>query len=243
MGKRSRSLKSRRTEAASALPTSARRWPSSRILAVVGLLVALVGAAGGLVLVAVNAAQPVYACGSLLEPAASPSAVAATSAPLASATLSAPTPIGQDAPDLGRNHVPVGGRATYSSCPPTSGPHYNAAGQGPIPVGFYPPDESRPPQGWVHNLEHGEMVVLYRCPGGSCDQPALYALRAFQQNIPPSPRCGIPNDLVVTRFDEMNAPFAAVTWDRVLFLDRVDTAALSQFFLANAETKAPERQC
>ncbi len=127
--------------------------------------------------------------------------------------------------------------------PPTSGPHYNEPGHGPIPDGFYGPDQANPPQGWIHNLEHGEMVVLYRCPGGTCEQSMLDALRAFQQTIPPSPRCHVPDDVVVTRFDDMKAPVAAVTWDRVLFLDRVDAASQKQFFLESAETKAPETKC
>ena len=87
------------------------------------------------------------------------------------------------------------------------------------------------------------MVVLYRCPGGSREQSTLDALRTLQQTIPPSPRCHQRNDVVVTRFDGMEAPVAAVTWDRVLFLDSVDAASLDRFFLASAETKAPESKC
>ena len=242
MGRRSRSVQRRRSEAASAPPASGRRLPSSRILVALGLFAALVVAAGGLTLVAVNAAQPVYVCGSLLSPAA-PIAGAARNGAALQASPSAGTAAGQDAPDLGRNHVPLGERVTYQSCPPTSGPHYNAAGQGPIPHGFYGPDRTTPPQGWIHNLEHGAMVVLYRCPDGACEQSTLDALRAFQQTIPPSPQCHIPDDVVVTRFDDMKAPIAAVTWDRVLFLDSVDAASLTRFFLTSAETKAPEKEC
>ncbi len=242
MGRRSRSVQRRRAEAASALPAPARRLTSSRILVALGLFAALVAAVGGLTFVAVNAAQPAYACSSLLQPV-TPTAGAARNSAAPQASPSAGTAAGQDAPDLGRNHVPPGERVTYQSCPPTSGPHYNVAGQGPIPAGFYGSDRSNPPQGWIHNLEHGAMVVLYRCPDGACEQSTLDALRAFQQTIPPSPQCHIPDDVVVTRFDDMKAPIAAVTWDRVLFLDSVDAASLTRFFLTSAETKAPEKEC
>ena len=242
MGRRSRSVQRRRTEAASAPPASGRRLPSSRIMVVLGLFAALVVAVGGLTFVAVNAAQPAYACGSLLQPV-TPTAGPSIPTAAPQASPSAGPASGQDAPDLGRNHVTVGEPVTYQSCPPASGPHYNVAGQGPIPAGFYGSDRSNPPQGWIHNLEHGAMAVLYRCPGGTCEQSTLDALRAFQQTIPPSPRCHLPGDLVVTRFDDMKAPIAAVTWDRVLFLDSVDAASLTRFFLASAETKAPEKEC
>ena len=39
----------------------------------------------------------------------------------------------------------------------------------------------------------------------------------------------------------MKALIAAVTWDRDLWLDSVDAASLTRFFLASAETKAPRR--
>ena len=39
----------------------------------------------------------------------------------------------------------------------------------------------------------------------------------------------------------MKALIAAVTWDRDLWLDSVDAASLTRFFLASAETKASRR--
>lgn len=257
MGKRSRSATGRRVQR-SATVQVARRNVRRRILAALGLILMFVAAAGAVAIVIANSAQPVYACDSQLDPAppaaatpipsyaaAAPSAAVAPSAPPApssSAPIATPG-LGQAAPDLGRIHVAVGSHVTYVSCPPASGPHYNAAGQGPVPDQFYEPGAGIPPQGWVHNLEHGEMVVLYRCPGGTCDQASLDALQAFDRGIPPSPRCQVPNDVVITRFDDMKAPFAAIVWDRVLFLDTVDTAKLTQFFLTQAETGAPEHKC
>jgi hypothetical protein len=260
VGKRSRSVTSRRVQRSGPVDVT-RGNARRRIFAALGLILVLVAAAGAATIVIANSAQPVYACDQLLEPdsqvaapaatpitsppasTSSPAATSAASPGASPASSSTPTPLGQAAPDLGRIHVNVGSHVTYISCPPASGPHYSAAGQGPVPDAFYPPDSGPPPQGWVHNLEHGEMVVLYRCQGGSCDEASLDALRAFDRGIPPSPRCKVPNDVVVTRFDDMKAPFAAIVWNRVLFLDTVDTSKLTEFFLTQAETAAPEHKC
>ncbi len=55
----------------------------------------------------------------------------------------------------------------YAYCPPASGPHYNNPGiDGPIPAKFYGPDDGTRPEGWIHNLEHGAVVILYNCKHG-----------------------------------------------------------------------------
>ena len=64
--------------------------------------------------------------------------------------------------DMGNRHVAVGSKVTYTYCPPASGNHYNAAGQGPIQPRVYGPNDKTVPQGWIHNLEHGALVLLYR---------------------------------------------------------------------------------
>ena len=60
------------------------------------------------------------------------------------------TPAGQ--------HVPDGSPINYASYPPASGPHYPA----PASWGTYdsPLEEGR----FVHNLEHGGIAILYKCP-------------------------------------------------------------------------------
>ena len=99
------------------------------------------------------------------------------------------------------------------------------------------------PEGWVHNLEHGAMVVLYRCPEG-CGADAQTALGALQQQLPASPLCGFPagTNVVVTRFDQMPTPYAAVVWGRAFFLNTLDMAQLTTFYAQSAD-RAPEPQC
>ena len=179
-----------------------------------------------------GASSPAYACTSTLqpEPAASP-------AP-------GETPrLGQVTGDLGRNHVTVGTSVTYGFCPPTSGNHYNAPGSGPIAAEFYGKDSVTVPEGWVHNLEHGGMVVLYRCPEG-CGTDTQTALGAVQGQLPASPLCGLATtaNVVVTRFDQMPTPYAAIVWGRVLFLNTFDMAQITTFYAQSAD-RGPEPQC
>lgn len=60
-----------------------------------------------------------------------------------------------------RDHIAVGAtHAPYATNPPSSGPHY----ENPAPIGVY--DEQQPDEQLVHNLEHGQIWVSYKCPDG-----------------------------------------------------------------------------
>ena len=205
-------------------------------------LIVAVAALAGVILISafvfVSAASPAYACTQewVPTPTASP-------APDAS-----PNP-GYVQPDMGRTHVPVGQKVTYTFCPPASGSHYNAAGQGPIQPRVYGPSDKAIPEGWIHNLEHGAMVILYR---GREGDPGLTdagqtALKALFSAFPASPVCGIQPGTstgpVIARFDEMATPYAAIVWGRVLPLDDLDTTKILDFFQIWGERSNPEKQC
>jgi len=156
--------------------------------------------------------------------------------------------IGYFQDDLGRTHVALGTRVRYAFCPPASGQHYNAPGvAGPIEARFYTSTETTIPQNWLHNMEHGGMVLLYRCASGdNCDQNQQDALRAYFSTFPNSPICNIPKGgigPVITRFDDMQFPYAAMVWDQILPLQTLDTDQITAFFLQNAERTNPEKQC
>jgi hypothetical protein len=199
--------------------------------AIIGVGVAAVVIGGGAFLF-LGASAPAYACSTILAPSPEPSP-----APDATPRL------GQVTRDLGRAHVETGSHVTYEFCPPTSGAHYNGEPDGPIPTRFYTSKESPLPQGWVHNLEHGMMVVLYRCPEG-CDDPAQAALAALQAQLPPSPLCAFPasKSVAVARFDDLPSPYAALVWGRVMFLDSLDVAAIATFSAQSAD-RGPEPEC
>jgi hypothetical protein len=65
---------------------------------------------------------------------------------------------------MSADHIDVGAaHDPYTTNPPTSGPHYNEAGLGPVQPDFYEDAAEAPPEGVVHNLEHG-MIVFYYNP-------------------------------------------------------------------------------
>ena len=188
---------------------------------------------GGVVFV--QATSKAYACATLVDPAP-------TAAPLANGS---PGPLGQVEGDMGRNHIATGQSQRYTYCPPASGNHYNEPG-GPIVPRYYAPDDAAVPQGWIHNLEHGGLVVLYSCPKGACDDATQAALQALYQTFPESPVCKLPKGTlspVIARFDEMTAPIAVVLWGRILLQEKLDTAQILEFYRTQGELKNPEQQC
>ena len=201
-----------------------------------GAAVLLLGAVG--MVVALSAAQPAFACAAqwTAPPSGSP---APDGPPGASPRL------GYVQPDLGKNHIPVGQSVQYPLCPPASGRHYNAANLGPIKAQVYGPEDQTVPQGWVHNLEHGGLVVLYRCPGPGCDDAGQAAFRQFYSSFPPSPICKLPVGTVgpvITRFDQMAYPVVALLWGQVLPMDTWNPDLVLAFFNQQAERHCRFRQ-
>lgn len=177
-----------------------------------------------------------YACSNQWEPAATPS-------PSAGATPQ----LGYLQPDMGRLHNATDNQR-YTNCPPASGSHYNNPGVlGPIEPRVYGPDDFTQPQGWIHNMEHGAMVLLYKCSGGdACTDQGQQRLKDFFQSFPTSPVCHIrPGAIgpVIARFDDMKWPYAAMVWDRVLPLETLDTNQILAFFQQWGEKTNPEKQC
>jgi Protein of unknown function (DUF3105) len=197
-----------------------------------------------------NSSQPAYACGSLFDPTAPPSFSAPTLEPGSTGVPASEPPLGFVQPDNGHGHVDTGTKVTYPNCPPASGKHYNASGQGPILAKLYGPSEVTLPQGWVHNLEHGAIVLLYSCPDGvgpGCTDAGQAELEALRAKWPNSPICDFPPNAVspvITRFDQMAYPYAAVVWDVVLPLQNLDEASIFKFFAERAERfNVQELQC
>ncbi len=201
--------------------------------------------------------RPTYACLDIFDPSPAPSFVAPTTAPASGSPAPAVTapPPGYVQPDLGHVHADPGSTIRYTSCPPASGRHYNGAGIGPIRYGYYGPNDPVAPPGWVHNLEHGALVLLYRCaaaPGSSgesdstaCTDERQQALQALLARWPASPLCKIPapDNVVIARFDEMAWPYAAVVWDVILPMETIDETLLFEFYARQAEQFNPEPRC
>ena len=203
-----------------------------RVIIVAAAVVAVVAIVGVGVFAA--ATQPAFACSSTWQPT-----------PTASPGPDGSPQPGYVQPDMGTGHVAVGTVIKYTYCPPASGKHYDnpANGQGPIPARIYGPSDPVIPDGWVHNLEHGGLVVLYK--GETVDQSAL---KALYDAMPPSPVCGFPvggnsPSPVIARFDNMAWPFAAIVWDRVLPMQTLDQQAIIDFYLQYGERTNPQQLC
>ena len=136
-------------------------------------------------------------------------------------------------PNMGHDHVAAGSRLSYLNCPPTSGNHYQASGVAPARPAYYAPDASIGPGSWVHNLEHGYVVVLYRCAEGVCPEPEVATdLRRFVAEAPSSPSataCGYQSKVIVARFDQMSTPYALLAWDHLLLVEDFDRAQALDF--------------
>ena len=83
--------------------------------------------------------------------------------------------------------------------------------------------------------------------------PRSQQLRAFSDGFPTSPVCGLPPGTVgpvVAPFEQMPTKYAALLWDRALYLDSLDTKQVYDFFNRYGErvvdgtfVAPPEPQC
>jgi hypothetical protein len=203
--------------------------------------VAIVAVAVGYVFIGATAAA--YTCGSQFDPSPTPTVSPGSS-----------TRLGFFEENMGNSHD-VTPPQRYLFCPPASGNHYNQPGTlGPITPRVYKPDDKVGPSNWIHNLEHGALVVLYRNDSPGSTAAGQQAFRDYSATFPPSAICQRPRGFlspVIARFDAMPHPFAALVWDRVFYLDTWDPALVTQFYLSEAErldatgafVAPPEPQC
>jgi len=115
--------------------------------------------------------------------------------------------------------------------PPTGGPH---CGQW-MACGTHPDAGAAESCQWVHNLEHGHLVLLYNCPEGCPEE--LAALEAFRRNVPNGVN-GVPRALVVP-WPTLPGKVGAVVWGTSWVGQSVDEAALKCVLDAQDEA-APE---
>ncbi len=180
------------------------------------VVAALAGVALLSAFVFLQSSQPAYACSTIWtpEPTASPAAGATDN-------------LGYVQPDMGNSHVSRGDKVTYTYCAPASGSHVNLPGvAGPIAARVYGPTDSVIPQGWIHNLEHGGLVILYKTDGAGATPEGQAKFKAFYEAFPPAQNCGP----VIAPFDKMSTPFQAILWGRVLPLETFDEATVTAFW-------------
>lgn len=134
-------------------------------------------------------------------------------------------------------HVPLDAGITWSTNPPSSGDHYDAWARWGIhrevvPRGY-----------WVHNLEHGGVVVLYRCDG-ECDS-VRDALESFVRGLRPEPECmgtGVVRRILLTPDPLLDVPVAAAAWGWTYRAYCVDVPSL-EAFVYRLTGQGPENVC
>ena len=123
-------------------------------------------------------------------------------------------------PDEGREHVTTGTDPGYRRLPPASGPHYVVTSRygvfsDPISVGA-----------WVHNLEHGAVVLLYKC-AEDCATVMDQIDEVFQRL--PNGRFGAVK-LVATPFEPLETQFMLVAWGWQQPFALFDAALIERFY-------------
>lgn len=143
--------------------------------------------------------------------------------------------VGEAAPLEGGvgQHLPEGATQPQRNRPPSSGPHdasRAAYGSFSSPIA---------PRTWIHALEHGGIAVLFKCETQpECDSTA----RQLGDEVYANARDGAFGErkLVVTPYQDMDSPVAAVAWGRVLRLDQTDAAQILAFYDRYLD-RGPER--
>ena len=140
-------------------------------------------------------------------------------------------------PLLDSPHVPETENPAYNSNPPSSGPHYPQWAQfqefeSPVPAGYL-----------VHALEHGAVVLLYKCEGAACD-PIKANLRKVRDAVPADPRCDptIRARVIIAPMPTLDVPVAAAAWGWTYKAQCFDQPTLEAFAKTHY-AQGPEDLC
>ena len=133
-------------------------------------------------------------------------------------------------------HLDEGAPLTYAHRPPSSGMHYGTL---PQPQEYRMWDTPLTPGRWVHMLEHGAVVVLYR--QDLCDASCVQQLGEFYDTAPRSNLVGIRH-LTITPYQDMDHAIAVVAWGYVDEMDQVDKDRIMADFKSKVDaSSAPEQ--
>jgi len=142
-------------------------------------------------------------------------------------------------PFVSAEHVPVGTHVNYNSNPPSSGPHY------PVWAAFNVFDKPVQREFYVHDLEHGAVVLLYKCDAPSGCPEVVLALKQVSDALPDDPLCNkapVRVRTVITPDPLLDVPVAAAAWGWTYKAKCVDVPSLTQF-AKDHYAKGPEDLC
>lgn len=129
-------------------------------------------------------------------------------------------------------HVAEGSAISYRANPPASGPHY------PVWARYEEHNTTVARGYWVHNLEHGGVVLLYR-PGAPAG--AVTALRDAYRALPNDPACGHKRALLTAEPD-LPTDTAVVAADFMLEAGCLDAGGI-RHFVDSRIGRGPEQVC
>jgi hypothetical protein len=134
------------------------------------------------------------------------------------------------------SHVNEGEPLSYRNRPPSSGVHYNTMPQA---TDYRMWETPLSPGRWVHMLEHGAVVVLYR--PDLCDSACLQQLGEFYDSAPRSTLVPVRH-VAITPYRDMDHAIAVVAWGYLDEMDQVDKDRVMADYKAKVDaTTAPER--
>jgi hypothetical protein len=135
-------------------------------------------------------------------------------------------------------HVDQGTVIDWPMNPPTSGTHYP---QITAWATVYPFAVMR--GNYLHNEEHGGIVMLYNCPEGCPD--IVDAMTAFGQALPQDPQCEAPiNARWIVTPDPLlpsDVRVAAAAWGWSLTMPCFDDTSMTHFFNEHYAAGGPDR--
>ena len=146
--------------------------------------------------------------------------------------------VGTAVPDEGQTHVDPSTTPTYKSYPPASGPHYSVQGLAPVP---WQTIATLQEGQYIHNLEHGGIVILYDCPSGADCTTLKNSLENYVNNLAPVEPQFKEIKVVLSPYSRgMRKKVALAAWDYIEFLDGYDQAEITRFY-ENHVNQAPEK--
>lgn len=149
---------------------------------------------------------------------------------------------GEAIPNEGADHIPENTTAEYKTNPPTSGPHY-ASTQA---AGIY---ENAIPDGkLIHSMEHGAVILWYKSAGTNSQEAEgtgsarttglsnqdIEKLKQIFNSVQVNKKIMVPRD-------SLDTPIALTSWGRLLKLQSIDEAQITNFMETN-EDRAPEKE-
>ncbi|MHB8508029.1 MAG: DUF3105 domain-containing protein [Candidatus Dormibacteria bacterium] len=143
--------------------------------------------------------------------------------------------VGESVPLERALHLAAGQPGSWATDPPTSGAHWNITGTAPSKYGVYA--DPVPPEAWLHNLEHGGVVILYLCPNSSCKQ-VQKDLKSFLRGEPYESRFGQVR-LLATQYPLSSHRYALIAWGWRQFMDGWDRDTAERFYQAHVD-QGPE---